>query len=189
MICNKCNIEKTNIEFSRGNSPTGLSYTCKDCMKKYYRENKEKIKTKQKKYKEDNKVIISEYQKTYQQQYKRKNYKKYKRDYYKNKLSKNPVEKLKTYLRNRVYSILKNSKDKNTEELLGASFEKVKLHIESTFQEGMSWENYGDWHVDHKIPLASASTKEEVEKLFHYTNLQALWASENLSKGVKILLK
>ena len=51
----------------------------------------------------------------------------------------------------------------------------------------MSWENYGEWHVDHKIPLASAKTKEEVEKLFHHSNLQPLWAKDNLEKGAKIL--
>jgi len=42
------------------------------------------------------------------------------------------------------------------------------------------------WHVDHIIPLASAKTQEEIEKLFHYKNLQALWAIDNLSKGSKM---
>lgn len=51
----------------------------------------------------------------------------------------------------------------------------------------MTWENRGEWHIDHIIPLASASTEEELLALCHYTNLQPLWAFDNLSKGAKII--
>jgi hypothetical protein len=51
----------------------------------------------------------------------------------------------------------------------------------------MSWDNYGEWHIDHIIPLASADTEEEVLKLYHYTNLQPLWAIDNIRKGSKII--
>ena len=56
------------------------------------------------------------------------------------------------------------------------------------FDERMSWENHGakTWHIDHIIPLASAKTEEEVFLLCHYTNLQPLWWSDNLSKGSKL---
>jgi hypothetical protein len=50
----------------------------------------------------------------------------------------------------------------------------------------MSWENYGKWHVDHVIPLASAKTPEDLIKLCHYTNLQPLWAIENILKRDKL---
>jgi hypothetical protein len=49
----------------------------------------------------------------------------------------------------------------------------------------MSWENHGEWHIDHIVPLSSAITEEELRKLSHYTNLQPLWATDNLSKGSK----
>jgi hypothetical protein len=51
----------------------------------------------------------------------------------------------------------------------------------------MTWENHGSWHIDHRIPICSFDLKEEEEqkKCFHYTNLQPLWAAENLSKGGK----
>ena len=51
----------------------------------------------------------------------------------------------------------------------------------------MCWLNHGDWHIDHKIPLAAAKTKEDVIRLNHYTNLQPLWAAENLAKGAMIM--
>jgi hypothetical protein len=53
----------------------------------------------------------------------------------------------------------------------------------------MSWENYGfyGWHIDHIIPLCSAKNEEELKRLCHYTNLQPLWSTDNLSKGSKIL--
>jgi hypothetical protein len=59
--------------------------------------------------------------------------------------------------------------------------------MENKFTEGMSWDNQGKWHIDHIIPLSSANSEEEIYKLFHYTNLQPLWAKDNLSKHNKIL--
>jgi hypothetical protein len=61
--------------------------------------------------------------------------------------------------------------------------------LEGKFKERMSWENHGDWHIDHIKPCASFNLldEEEKKKCFHYTNLQLLWASENLSKGYKYI--
>ena len=50
----------------------------------------------------------------------------------------------------------------------------------------MTWENQGEWHFDHIIPISSAQTEEEVIKLNHYTNFQPLWAEDNLRKSNKI---
>ena len=50
----------------------------------------------------------------------------------------------------------------------------------------MSWDNHGEWHLDHIIPMASATNEKEVIKLNHYTNFQPLWAEENLQKSDKI---
>jgi len=51
----------------------------------------------------------------------------------------------------------------------------------------MSWENYGDWHIDHIIPISSAKNNDEVYKLNHYTNFQPLWALDNMKKSNKII--
>ena len=63
------------------------------------------------------------------------------------------------------------------------SLDVIKQHMESQFTEGMTWENQGEWHVDHIIPLAKAKNEERLVKLCHYKNLQPLWGEENLSKG------
>ena len=70
--------------------------------------------------------------------------------------------------------------------ILGCTIDEFKSYIESKFKKGMTFENYGEWHLDHIIPLATAKTTEDVIKLCHYTNFQPLWAEDNLKKGAKI---
>jgi hypothetical protein len=74
-----------------------------------------------------------------------------------------------------------------TESIVGVDYNGFKEYMESKFSEGMSWDNRGDWHIDHIIPLSSARSQEELIKLSHYTNLQPLWAEDNMKKGDKIL--
>lgn len=83
----------------------------------------------------------------------------------------------------RTKSIPKRGK---TPSMLGCGWEELKVHIESQFQPGMTWENRGEWHVDHKIPLSLAATAEDMERLCHYTNLQPLWALDNIRKGARM---
>lgn len=76
-------------------------------------------------------------------------------------------------------------------DMLGCSIQEFRAHIESKFQEGMTWSNwtqYG-WHIDHIMPLSSFDLTDpnEVAKSMHYSNMQPLWWHENLSKGSKIL--
>jgi hypothetical protein len=97
--------------------------------------------------------------------------------------------RLKINLRSRLTKAI-NSKNKsnNTMVLLGIpNIEFLWKHLEKTFKEGMTRENYGKWHVDHIIPCSSfdLSKPEEQSKCFHYSNLQALWAKENLFKSNK----
>ena len=77
-------------------------------------------------------------------------------------------------------------KSSKTEAIIGCSMEDFRNHIASLFQEGMSFDNYGQWHLDHITPLATASTEEDVLRLNHYTNLRPLWAIDNLKKGSKV---
>ena len=96
--------------------------------------------------------------------------------------------KIGAYLRTRVYRALKAQKAQKwgkTEELLGCSIPDVRVYLEAKFKEGMTWDNYGKWHIDHIKPLAKfdLTNKEEQMKAISYTNLQPLWAQDNLRKS------
>jgi hypothetical protein len=171
-------------------------------LKLYYKTHKKDLLLKAKKYykKIKNKVEYKNYCKQYYQNRKKITSKKMKAYYLKNKekilekvskyilfrLKKDTKFKLTRYLRARIYSALKGfNKSESTEKLIGCSIQELKLYIENQFKPGMSWSNYGKWHIDHIKPCASfdLSKPEEQKKCFHYTNLQPLWAEENLRKS------
>lgn len=72
-------------------------------------------------------------------------------------------------------------------DFLGADAMTIRQHFEKLFKEGMCWQNFGIWQVDHKIPLCSGKSEEEILRLCHYSNLQPLWAVDNMKKGKKII--
>jgi hypothetical protein len=134
---------------------------------RYYEKNREDILTKRK-WGEEEKVKYNEYRRL-----RRLN---------------DPEYKIIENLRRRTRDYIK-SEDNTISELIGCSSSFLKQHLEEQFVCGMSWENYGyyGWHIDHKIPLASAKTEDELFSLIHYTNLQPLWRKDNLTKGCKII--
>jgi hypothetical protein len=152
-----------------------------EARQRYY-ENKEKILAQKKKHRQENNEEVNKKQREYQKGEVYKNC----RNKWRNKQRKeNPLFQLKENMRCRVWQYLKNGKSKSTEKLIGCTWEELKSHIESLWLDNMTWDNYGDWHIDHIMPLASANSLSEIEKLCHYSNLQPLWASDNLSKGAK----
>ena len=175
----------------------------KEYYKEYYKANREK----RKEYIENNKEKRKEYNKEYYKsnkekikEYRKKHCKEYYEEYYKsnrgriNKLRTerkkvDPLFKLMCNLRTRTSIAFRKkgyNKNTKTQEMLGVDWEVCKAHIERQFTKGMSWDNSGDWHIDHIIPLSSANTEEELKKLCHYSNLQPLWAVDNLIKSDKI---
>ena len=99
-----------------------------------------------------------------------------------------PLYRLKKVMRTQCHKTVKclalGKKPLQTFEWVGCSPEELKAHLESLFTEGMSWENYGEWHADHIRPISSFSLTEW-KQVNHYTNLQPLWAEDNLKKGDK----
>jgi len=94
--------------------------------------------------------------------------------------------RLKRYLRSRLYSATKHGYLAGSAiDNLGCSIFDFKIYLTSKFISGMTWDNYGEWHIDHIKPLSSfnLSNPEEIKLACHYTNLQPLWAKDNLSKG------
>jgi hypothetical protein len=93
-------------------------------------------------------------------------------------------------LRSRLWWALKRSsktKKASALGLVGCSVYELMQHLEAQFVPGMSWGNYGEWHIDHIRPCASFDLADLAEQkaCFHYTNLQPLWAVDNLSKHAK----
>jgi hypothetical protein len=191
---NKENINKQHKKYYQDN---------KENFKKYYQANKEKISKQKKEYRQANKEKIKEKSKEYYQDNK-ESINKRKKEYYqvnkeninhkqneytKERRKNDHLYKMRCNLRTRSTQAFKKKcyyKNNKTQEMLGVDWKIAKAHIERQFTKGMNWNNYGEWHIDHIIPLASANTKEELKKLCHYTNLQPLWAKDNLIKSNKI---
>lgn len=165
--CSKCNIEKCSSDFNKRNdTSSGLIGYCKKCQSKKLaeKENREYI----------DKSLIKEGFKICNS--------------CKEELEKNNFLYKKATCKE---CILKEDKIKSdkTENILGCAIPEFIKHLQSLFTEGMTLDNHGNceecWHIDHKIPLATAETEEDIIKLCHYTNLQPLWRNDNLSKGKK----
>ena len=108
----------------------------------------------------------------------------------KKKRHNDPVFAMKKRVGCRIRRSLKSqgyAKQSTTQEILGIDYIGFKEHIERQFVDGMSWENRNRWHIDHIIPLAVAKSEDDIIRLNHYTNMQPLWAEDNISKGAKIL--
>lgn len=156
--------------------------------KEYYKKNKnvdiERKRKISKEWKDKNKVKIAAQAKEYAKDYKVR----------RNKLERerrktDPMYRLIVNSRRRVRYLLNNkssTKNKSTEKIIGCSYSEYKKHLEKGFTEGMTWDNYGEWHIDHIIPLSSAKTESEIYNLLNYKNTQPLWAMDNLKKGNKI---
>lgn len=127
---------------------------------------------------------MDKYQKTYFKKNSKNIYKK--RNLYKDA---NPLVRLRCRLSTRTSLAFTNKgweRNSKAHILIGESYEVVFKHIESLFTKGMSWDKLGFIHIDHIIPLSSAINEIELIQLCHYTNLQPLWAKDNLQKGSKI---
>ena len=99
--------------------------------------------------------------------------------------------RLATTIRNRIKDFITNGKRFcKSLDLLGAEITEVRMHLESKFKPGMTWENYGynGWHIDHILPCSAfdLTNPEDQKECFNYTNLQPLWWWENLSKSNKL---
>lgn len=185
-FCKGCLEIKNITDFGKNkNLLDGYNFYCKNCAKI-------KNKISQQKYKELYNAKRSEYSKINKdKENKRKN------EYVKNRRKYDFLYKLKLTIRkniSRAFSKKSMTKNSNTQQILGCSYEDFKQHLESKFESWMNWDNYGKydkdktnigWDIDHIIPSSIAVTEEELVKLNHYTNLQPLCSNynRNIKKG------
>ena len=159
----------------------------KDKIKAYNKVNEDKIKAYKKDYYQDNKDKIKEYLDANKDKIRVK-----KNNYFKNRLKTNIQYKLSHNLRTRLnIAINRNQKIGSAVDDLGCSIPELKVYLESKFQTGMTWDNWSDvgWHIDHIKPLASfdLTDRKQFLEACHYTNLQPLWAKDNLIKSDKLI--
>ena len=155
--CSTCKTNKDVKMFTNDTrSSRGIRYACRDC------ENKKR--------REKNHINLEKSRQKYREQSRKR------REDVKNRIRLN--------LGTRLYLAVQK-KHGNTMELTGCSKDELFTHLESKFIDGMNWENYGVWHIDHIKPCASfdLTDPEEQKKCFHWTNLQPLWAIDNMRKG------
>lgn len=159
--------------------------------KRYYENNKEDISEYHKKWSEENKTERKKYYQQWNED-NREHVNKYKRDYERKRRAEDPKYRLGIRTRTAVWQLLKErniNKTNKTFELLGYTIEELMIHLENQFTEGMTWENYGEWHVDHKKPMTlfefTSTDDEGFKECWSLENLQPLWEKDNLSKGIK----
>lgn len=176
--CKRCREKQEITEFHK--HPTtkdGYHSFCKTCRKKYmkklYARTCEEIKRKSNEYYQKNKEKLRPKRRAYQ----------------KERLANDPAFALARRLRNRLWYALDNKgwkKNTSFNEYIGCNYDELISHIESQFQEGMSWENKDKWDIDHIVPLSSAIDLKDMLRLCHYTNLQPMWSRDNRIKYNRI---
>lgn len=206
--CCVCKIEKSLDEYhNMKRAKDGKRSQCKSChlksAKEYRTKNIEQCQQRNKKYyKQNQNEICQKYRDNYvnnPQKYLDKNKKwvfknkdkvnEYRKQWQKDKWRNDIDYRIKCLLRGRLYKALtKGTKYTSVIELLGCSIDELKIYLSSKFTEGMTWDNYGKWHIDHIKPCISfdLTKKLEQQKCFHYSNLQPLWAKDNLVKSTRL---
>jgi ATP-dependent Lon protease len=146
-----------------------------------------------KKWSEQNKEHLKQYIKEY-----RKNnvdkIRQIKRDYERYRKASDPAYKLISNFRTAIYQVLKENnveKNKHYFDILKYTPEELISHLEKQFTDSMTWENYGEWHVDHRMPISSFNFEsvddDSFIKCWSLENLQPMWGNENIIKGSKIV--
>lgn len=190
--CIRCNTRLDLSCFSKDKRKTdGLYAICKLCCKREYEslsnEDKKARIEQIKKYSMKNRDKITERTRIW-----RNNNKDKLNEKVRNRINSTPQRRLARNLRSRLTTVIKHQNGTKSDifvNLTGCSPDELKIHIENQFEEGMDWSNYSKktWHVDHIRPIDSFDLTDPVEqqKCFHYSNLQPMWAKENLEKSNK----
>ena len=192
--CKECSLEDKKEYYEKNRDKV------KQRVKEYREENIEDVKKRVKSNYEENRESLLEYKRNYHKTYKdrqkeltskwreenRERIREYGREYISDKRLNDVLFKIKDRISGLIRSSIVSKGYKKlhrTEEILGCTIVEFKEYIEDKFVEGMSWENHGEWHLDHKRPVSWGKDEDEVYKLNHHTNFQPLWKTENWYKG------
>lgn len=189
--CSKCLVIKLATEdFFPKNSKIkcGLASDCLECRHKYQKENRDKDPEKYKERQRKSYRKNIEKRKKSAKAWVKKNREKINAKS-KEKRKEDPMFRVASNLRRAVSGCIEYKgfrKNSNLSKYLGCNSQEFKIYLESLFQPGMTWDNYGHgnnkWHLDHTIPLISAKNIEELYKLSHFTNIRPMWQKYNIAK-------
>lgn len=210
-ICAKCDSSFPLSEYHSDKSKKdGVSSSCKKCKKvyraSYYTKNSERLKAESMSWFKENKERRAESSKQYYREnidYFRacrksrywldpKGNTRKSSDYHLGRIKSDPLYRFQARCRTRVYQALTQMgyrKASRAYSLIGCSRPDLVAMISAKFEPGMNWDNYGEWHIDHKIPISSAANQSETELLCHYLNMQPMWASANIAKSASFCAK
>lgn len=151
-------------------------------VKRYAEKHRERLRDYNKQYRDTNKTTINA---------QRRNYLVLHTQEILAKRRASPHARMRCALQARIRHAVINTRTKKIDKtlaLVGCSLAFLESHLSKQFTDGMSWENYGRWHIDHIKPCASFDLSDPAQQraCFHYTNLQPLWAAENIGKGCRI---
>ena len=201
-ICTKCRTEKSVDCFCKNKTrKDGLTDWCNDCIAEYRLSRKDAMRE----YRENNKTQIQEtnskYKKSHREQ-QRNSQRKYvennkekilenQRKRRKERFETEPLYKLKEQARRMIWlSFYRTDKAKreHTEKIIGCTLEQLTEHLVKTFfgNYGVEYDGTQDVHIDHIIPISTAETEEDVYRLCHYSNLQLLYATDNIRKNARL---
>ena len=187
--CCKCQLPRTDEYFCKtgryyANGECRLSSICKKC--EILRSDKTKRKVYNKKHYHKNSANLKQYAKEYRQTHRASINR-----YVNQRLKNDPGYRVRHHLGSRIRSALEKYKKRGygkaakTMDLLGCTISEFMAYMGAQFVHGMTWDNYGEWHIDHIIPCVVFDLTDPVEQkqCFHYSNLQPLWAKDNYEKG------
>lgn len=182
---NKARVRQTTKAWEEANKDR-----VRELNRRFHEQNKDSIRLRKMQWRKDNASHVSQ---------KKREWRKANRDrvrktanaWYSKRCKEDPAFHLSCRLRGRILEVLGRSlvrKHSRTVSLLGCTGSELKEWIESKFSEGMSWENRSEWHIDHVIPVSKFDLRDPAQQsaAFHYTNLQPLWAKDNLRKSNKV---
>ena len=211
-VCKRCRMCKPVTDYHQNRaSRDGLARLCKLCaclqVKESYKRRRDRVLAYAKRYAEDNKEKISAYRAQYEGSDMRKaarakhkaipenaeRLKKHAREYLKARYTTDVQVRLRKRLRARLYSAGKALRQggwikPHTLTLLACCTSEFQAWMEHQFLDGMSWQNIGEWHIDHVVPVAAFDLTDDhqLAMCFHWTNMQPLWQHDNLVKSDKV---
>lgn len=193
--CRVCNLCKKLEEFpTRSGSPDGRRSECRVCHRDIRREYEsryregDKSQSYRQEYRAKNAEFLADYQREYLKKPDKRERKKIWARNYARILLLDPTYRLSRNVSRRMRQYLMKGKDnKHWEKLAGYTVQQLMAHLEKKFVQGMSWDNYGEWQIDHIRPISSFNFAsydcDEFKQCWALSNLQPLWKIDNIRKG------